>query len=95
MGGGVEVLAVGGGEEDGHVFAVGGEGDEAEVVGVEGGRWWQSGRCRTGCRRGRGSGGGEGVEAVGGWRRRCAVDATKRLGDEGDGVVTFGAMPSA
>ena len=35
--GGVEVEAVGGGEKDGHVLAMGGEGDEAEVVGVEGG----------------------------------------------------------
>ena len=37
MSGGVEVEAVGGGEKDGHVLAMGGEGDEAEVVGVEGG----------------------------------------------------------
>ena len=37
VGGGFEVEAVGGGEEDGHVFAMGGEGDEAEVVGVKGG----------------------------------------------------------
>ena len=35
--GGIEVQAVGGGEEDGHVLAMGGKGDEAEVVGMEGG----------------------------------------------------------
>ena len=35
--GGIEIQTVGGGEEDGHDLAMGGEGDEAEVVGMEGG----------------------------------------------------------
>ena len=77
--GGFEVEAVGGGEKDGDVLAVGCKGDEAEVMGVEGGGGG-AGDAVLGAIAG-GGGSGEGVEAVEGVDGG-AVDATQRLGDE-------------
>ena len=85
--GGALCCAVGTGEEKGHVLAVDGEGNEAEVMGVEG-AGGGAGEAVDGAIT-VGVGGGGGVEAAEGEDGRGG-DAAKGLADDGDHLVALG-----
>ena len=85
--GATAVFAVGAGEEEGHVLAVSVEGEEAEVVGVEGVGGGAGGAVDGAVLGGGGRDGGvEAVEQVDGG----FADAAEGLGDEGDDLVALG-----
>ena len=85
--GGALYGAVGSGEEECHILAVDGEGDEAEVVGVEGAGSGAGEAVDGAVAVGLGGGGGvetaEGEDGGGG-------DAAKGLGDDGDHLIALG-----